>query len=156
MKLLDYPELEILTTGEVVKIGFGLLKPLDNGKGYKFVSVKRDGKQRNLLIHRLVAAAYLELRLSDRQAQVNHINGNRSDNRVENLELCTPRENVNRGFARLKGLKEFYESGTIVQCRSCEKLKDISQFGPSGKRLSGYRAYCKQCESKLSKRNQHE
>lgn len=156
MKLSDYPELDILPTGEIVKIGFGPLKPLDNGKGYKFVSVIRDGKQKNLLIHRLVAAAYLELNLTDRQTQVNHINGDKAFNHVDNLELCTARENVNKGFARLKGLKDYHESDADLQCRRCFELKDKSQFSRSQKRLSGYRAYCKQCETTLTKRNENE
>lgn len=156
MKILEYPELEICESGTIRKVGFGPLKPLDNGRGYKFIAVIRNGKQKNLLIHRLVASAYLELNLSDVSTQVNHINGDKSDNRVCNLELCTGRQNVNRGFARLKGLVEFEESSTEIRCRKCLELKDVSDYSVSRKRLSGYRAYCKQCEATITERIKHE
>lgn len=65
------------------------LKPQDNGKGYKKVTLTINGKQIQKYVHRLVA----ELFLSTKSIQVNHKNGNKSDNRVENLEWVTNSEN---------------------------------------------------------------
>lgn len=54
---------------------------------------KRTGKT-NHLVHRLVAIAFLDPPVSPDRQQINHLNGKRDDNRLENLEWCTPRHNV--------------------------------------------------------------
>lgn len=62
-----------------------------NYKGYMGIVLQRDGERKSLLVHRLVAAAFCPY---DGQDQVNHINSVRHDNRAENLEWCTGKENV--------------------------------------------------------------
>ena len=56
-----------------------------------YLSVKIKNKMYD--IHRLVAIHFIENR--DKKLTVNHINGNKHDNRVENLEWCTNQENIN-------------------------------------------------------------
>lgn len=62
-----------------------------NYKGYQDVTLSRESKRSTLLVHRLVAAAFCP---GPQQEQVNHINSIRHDNRAENLEWCTGKENV--------------------------------------------------------------
>ena len=64
-------------------------------KGYMKVHLCKDGKPKNAFVHRLVAQAFIPN--PDNLPQVNHINEDKSDNRVENLEWVTCRENVNHG-----------------------------------------------------------
>lgn len=68
-----------------------LLKPANNSKGYLFVQLSKDGKVSRKYVHRLVAEAFIPN--PDNKATVNHINCDRSDNRAENLEWTTYREN---------------------------------------------------------------
>lgn len=62
-----------------------------NYKGYCDVVLQRDGKRKTLLVHRIVAAAFCPRNGGD---QINHLNSIRHDNRAENLEWCTGKENI--------------------------------------------------------------
>ena len=63
-----------------------------NLRGYQRVAFYVDGKPADFRIHRLVAKAFIPN--PENKPQVNHINGNKSDNHVNNLEWCTNGENV--------------------------------------------------------------
>lgn len=64
--------------------------------GYQRVSFYVDGKPTDLRIHRLVAKAFIPN--PENKPQVNHINGNKGDNHVNNLEWRTNGENIRHAF----------------------------------------------------------
>lgn len=72
------------------------LKPEITKAGYQMVSLSCDGKVKNHLVHRLVASAFLDKNKD--KIHVNHIDGNKSNNHVSNLEWCTPSENTSHGY----------------------------------------------------------
>lgn len=61
-------------------------------KGYPFVCLARDGRIQQVLVHRLVAAAFVPNPTN--LPQVNHRNGRKDDNYASNLEWCTPHQNT--------------------------------------------------------------
>lgn len=65
----------------------------DTGKGYLKVELWRDGTRTNCKVHRLVALTFIDN--IDFKQQVNHIDGNKKNNHVSNLEWCTAEENMN-------------------------------------------------------------
>lgn len=64
---------------------------LCNSNGYSLVMITNNNSRTNKMVHRLVATAFIPN--PKNKAHVNHINGIKSDNRVENLEWNTPSEN---------------------------------------------------------------
>jgi hypothetical protein len=77
-----------------------ILKPGITSQGYKCVVLYCDGKQKNMLIHRLVALQYIP---NDENKQcVNHIdNNNRLNNKLTNLRWCTNQQNqMNRSIRK--------------------------------------------------------
>lgn len=62
------------------------------GNNYVQVHLTKNKKQKRYLVHRLVAEAFIPN--TQGKSQVNHINCIKYDNRVENLEWNTPRENT--------------------------------------------------------------
>lgn len=62
--------------------------------GYFYVGIHLDGVAKKHFVHRLVAAAFCRRRFN--KIQVDHVNGNRLDNRAENLEWVTRQENIRR------------------------------------------------------------
>ena len=64
--------------------------------GYPYVMLYKDGKRKHMTVHRLVASAFLEN--DDDLPQVNHKDGNKQNNTVENLEWCTASHNVQHSY----------------------------------------------------------
>ena len=64
-------------------------------KKYPMVVLARDGKTKNCLIHRLVAEAFIPN--PNHYPVVNHIDENKANNHVGNLEWCTQKYNINYG-----------------------------------------------------------
>lgn len=81
-----------------------------SGRQDQRVNLWKDGEENTFLVSRLVAMAFLPAPYD--KLTVNHINGNPMDNRVENLEWCTLKENVQHAFST--GLQEKSEKAVVL------------------------------------------
>lgn len=63
---------------------------------YKSVLLYNESGQKRFYVHRLVASAFIENPLQ--KEQVNHIDGDGTNNRADNLEWCTPKENIRHAW----------------------------------------------------------
>jgi len=73
-----------------------VLRQVTTVSGYKKVVLYRDKKPYNKVVHRLVAEAFIEN--PNKKPHVNHKDADRTNNKVSNLEWCTPSENVLYSF----------------------------------------------------------
>ena len=81
------------------------LSPYSNGLGYQAIKLIVDGKRKQFYVHRLVAQQFIG---ETEGKVVNHIDSNKSNNDVSNLEIVTQKENQQHAF-RNKLLKGFVE-----------------------------------------------
>lgn len=128
VKSLSFPE-----NGYVERIR----KNTINNCGYVCVNLCKDGRVKRELLHRLVAIAFIPN--INNKPQVNHINGNKTDNRIENLEWNTRSENVRHSIKT--GLKRDFGKGRICSETHKNNLSKSlkgrkSPCGMSGKRWS--------------------
>jgi hypothetical protein len=98
-----------------------ILKPSIDTGGYAYNPLRKDNKFKNFSIHRLVATAFLKK--ENYQCQVNHINGIKIDNRVENLEWVSAIEN----YCHRSLLKKYSSKYTGVSYKKSSK-KWVSQI----------------------------
>ncbi len=79
------------------------LTPHPNSNGYFQVCLLKNGKPHSLRVHRLMLMAFVGCKSS--RFHCNHKNGIKTDNRIENLEWCTAKQNIRH--AHRTGLADF-------------------------------------------------
>ena len=114
LKVKDFEDYTIDETGNVFSIRKNkYLKQTINRNGYCKVTLQKDKYRKMFSVHRLVAQAYLKN--YSNTLQVNHINGIKTDNRVENLEMVTAKENMQKAV----------EIGLFDKCKEIQRKNTI-------------------------------
>lgn len=110
-----------------------VLRPIDNGHGYKSVNILKDTdkKRRRYYIHRLVLETFSDGH-EEYQTDVNHKDGNKGNNRLENLEWCTRTENNYHAYNT--GLHVCGESHPQAKY-SADLIEEIKAERASGKKV---------------------
>lgn len=97
-----------------------LITPNIGSWGYKVIRLTALNQSKDFLVHRLVAMTFIEN--PQNKTQVNHIDGNKLNNCVDNLEWTTPSENIQHA----------YDTGLISYYDKDHHLKPVYQFDLNG------------------------
>ena len=163
LNIYGYPEYKVSNTGKVKSLKYGkehILKPRNNKKSYKQVILYSNGKIKPILVHRLVAEAFIPNPYN--LPEVNHKDENKNNNNVTNLEWCSHKYNMNFGTRTKRSAKAHtgiyntktskkvicIETGIVYQ--SLSEIKRQIGFSQSnisqccnGKRKSAYKFHWK-------------
>lgn len=89
---------EVSNLGRIkrIKIGMGasckILKNQKSSNGYRFITLTKNGTQKQFTVHRIVSIAFIPN--PENKLCVNHIDSNRTNNNIHNLEWVTYSENI--------------------------------------------------------------
>ena len=100
-----------------------IIAKVTNRQGYVVFNLRKDGRKKQVFLHRVVASAFVENPFG--YPQVNHINGDKEDNRAENLEWCTAKENIHHAFATGLSVAKKGESHPMYGKRHSEETKAV-------------------------------
>lgn len=139
----EFPNYSIDKNGVVVNTKTNRIMKQQTYHGYKYVQLNNDGKTKMLLVHRLVAMAFIPN--PDNLPCVNHKDENKENNSVENLEWCT--HSYNNYFGKAK---------PTVKAQEARK-KEVEQYTKDGKKVAVYESACEAqrktgiCQANISK-----
>ena len=78
-----------------------ILSPGKDGVGYLFVDLRREGSRKLHYIHRLVLMAFSPVENIE-NLEVNHLDEDKTNNRIDNLEWCDRSYNINHGTRNVR------------------------------------------------------
>ena len=102
-----------------------MLSPTKDKNGYLKVNLSCNGKHNIIRVHRLVTEAFLPN--PDNLPEVNHKDEDKTNNRVENLEWCNRKYNVNFGTARIRSKDTHIKNGYWTGLSKEEYRKKYNQ-----------------------------
>ncbi|MCQ2608556.1 MAG: NUMOD4 motif-containing HNH endonuclease [Bacteroidales bacterium] len=108
-----------------VKSKYKILTTTDNGHGYLTVMMSIKNQQFRRYVHRLVAKAFIPN--PNKFPQINHKDGNKSNNSIDNLEWCTQKMNNQHAWAT--GLSKSYERTQEYREKVSKTVKRLWQQG---------------------------
>lgn len=126
---------QVSNLGRVKSLRFNkekILKQSINNNGYLTLCLSKNKKYKNLKVHKLVAIAFLNHVPCGYKEVVNHIDFDRTNNNVKNLEIVTARENSNQ-----KHLKSSSKYTGVSRCG--DKWRAVITYGNKQKHIGVFK-----------------
>ena len=101
-KIEGYENYSVSTYGRVRNDKLNIIMKTKSHFNYEIVRLISNGERKPVRVHRLVAQTFLPN--PDNLPQVNHIDEDKTNNHVENLEWCTSKQNINHGTRNERSL----------------------------------------------------
>lgn len=132
-----YEQYQVNNLGQI-KRNNKILKPIKSRNGYLHIFLYSNGKAKQMLVHRIVAKAFIENK--NNLEEINHKDGNKENNSVNNLEWCTRKQNVQHFF--------------YTNQQNDNKPKSVIQYDLSGRKINEFSSIRKASkETKVSAHN---
>lgn len=146
-KIKGFPGYTITDDGKVISYKYKkpkVMKTWLQQSGYENIKLCRENQTYHFLIHRLVAEAFIPN--PNNLPEVNHKNKRRNDNRVENLEWSTRKDNLYDSYSTMSAVRNFREcylvkSGTNIPLEYFQSISAAAHYANDnfGCSLSGMR-----------------
>jgi len=159
-KIEGFENYEVSNYGNVKSLKFGKERILKKAitENYEIVTIFNNGIRNQRMVHQFVAMTFLNHKPNGMNLVVDHINGIRNDNRVENLQIITQRENINKKIKIIKQNKPIEIKKSIYigvywiekndKWRSIISLNGkLKHLGCFTKEIEAYNAYKKALEN---------
>lgn len=110
-------------------------KPYTRKDGYVVANLIKDGKQTTFYLHRLVANHFIE---NDdiNMTEINHIDGDKQNNHVDNLEWCTSQQNIIHSYKSNLSKIGFNRTSSKLTEEMVFKIPSLLKDGYSIKQIS--------------------
>ncbi len=141
MQIPNYSRYAATKEGNIISLDYKrtgkqkVLKPALDARGYLRTMLLNDnGKYDTVKVHRIIALAYL----GKSSLEVNHKNGIKSDNSIDNLEYVTRSENAKHSYKQLKRKSYFKEGSRNINAKlTPEAIKEIRETAANCGRYYG-------------------
>lgn len=122
-QIKDYERYFVSDDGKVFNIDGKEISQRKASNGYMRVNLRKGNekyeKPKTFSVHRLVANAFIP-NIND-LPYINHKDGDKTNNNVNNLEWCTPKENSKHAYNTIKGYKEICDRNIKKAQEKCKK-----------------------------------
>lgn len=145
LPIKDFSGYEVSSDGRVRNSRTGqVLTPGFNTNGYYIVCLWRNGKQHTKTVHRLVASTFYDM--VDDRLVVDHVDGNKTNNHISNLEFCSSGENNRRAYALgLKKAVRQYDHPRNKKIRVVETGEVFRSISECARAIGGSRRHIGDC-----------